>query len=138
MTANTVTTATTEKLGKTAIQRYSPPEILTRATGFVNTYDFTINPYSGCSFGCSYCYAAFFPKDERKRDTWGQWVSIKENARHSSGDATGALNGKRIYMSTVTDPYQPVERKELITRGILEELARNTSPNWLSRPGAPS
>ncbi len=35
------------------------PSILTRATGFMGEYDFTLNPYGGCAFGCTYCYAAF-------------------------------------------------------------------------------
>ena len=43
-------------------------------------YDFTLNPYSGCGFGCTYCYAAFFARDAEKRDNWGYWVNVKENA----------------------------------------------------------
>ena len=54
--------------------------LLTRATGFLRGYQFTLNPYSGCAFGCSYCYARFFASSEARRDTWGEWVSAKQNA----------------------------------------------------------
>src|SRR4051812_9719500 len=58
----------------------APSAILTRATGFMSDYDFTLNPYSGCSFGCTYCYAAFFTHDVDRQDSWGRWVEVKENA----------------------------------------------------------
>ena len=54
--------------------------ILTKATGFIGGFDYTLNPYSGCAFGCSYCYAAFFPRDPELRDNWGHWIKIKQNA----------------------------------------------------------
>ncbi len=47
--------------------------ILTRATGFIDSFDYTLNP----SAGCVYCYAAFFPRSRELRDTWGDWVHIK-------------------------------------------------------------
>ena len=37
----------------------------------------------------------------------------------------GSLNGKTVYMATTTDPYQPVERTEEITKLVLEDLIRN-------------
>ena len=46
-------------------------EILTKATGFMDKYDFTLNPYAGCAFGCTYCYAAFFGKTREKLDSRG-------------------------------------------------------------------
>ena len=61
------------RIGDVAVS-YSPTrEILTRATGFMDEYDYTLNPYSGCSFGCTYCYAAFFSGTKEKRDAWGLW-----------------------------------------------------------------
>lgn len=104
---------------------YKPArEILTKSTGFMDAYDFTLNSYSGCSFGCTYCYAAFFNCDVGKRDSWGKWVTAKENAialldKHKPG----ALDGKMIYMSSITDPYQPIEKELRITRGLLELVA---------------
>ena len=98
--------------------------ILTPASGFMAEWDYTLNPYIGCGFGCNYCYAAFFARDAALRDTWGDWVNVKQNAvalvrRFCKRKP---LAGKSIYMSSVTDPYQPVERKLQLTRSILKEI----------------
>ena len=110
--------------------------ILTRASGFIEEYDYTLNPYGGCSFGCSYCYAAFFSRTPGRRDGWGGWVEVKRNAVELlRKKRPGSLDGKRIYMSSVTDPYQPIERKAGITRGLLEIMAeRNPVGEPLHRP----
>ena len=109
--------------GKSSVNFKTVSSILTKATGFMNEYDYTLNPYSGCTFGCTYCYAAFFSTSQEKRDNWGHWVEVKENA-------LALLQRKRkrpmkqmtIYMSSVTDPYQPIERELELTRSILKEL----------------
>lgn len=88
----------------------------------MDAYDYTLNPYSGCSFGCTYCYAAFFSRSPEKRDSWGEWVLVKQNAVDRLREHRTALKEQLIYMSTVTDPYQPIERKLNFTRGILEIL----------------
>ena len=101
--------------------------ILNKATGFMNGYDFTLNPYRGCQYGCSYCYAAAFSPDKSRQQRWGDWVIVKENA--------GAILAKeltrwykkssippRIYLSSVTDPYQPLEVKQKLTRKLLEVM----------------
>lgn len=98
--------------------------ILTPASGFMAEWDYTLNPYSGCGFGCNYCYAAFFARDPQRRDTWGDWVDVKRNAVDLIRKfcSRKSLAGKSIYMSSVTDPYQPVEWRLELTRGILKEL----------------
>jgi DNA repair photolyase len=97
--------------------------ILTKATGFMSAYDYTLNPYGGCSFGCSYCYAAFFSRDVELQRTWGQWVKAKTNAADVIKRMRTDLRGKTVYMSSVTDPYQPIERRLELVRTILPELA---------------
>ncbi|GAB4546075.1 MAG: hypothetical protein Tsb0014_40460 [Pleurocapsa sp.] len=114
-----------ESQGKTDIYQIRSQNILNKATGFIDAYDFTLNPYRGCQYGCSYCYAAAFSPDRDKRQNWGQWVVVKENAgeilakeltrwqnKHQNRPAT-------IYMSSVTDPYQPIEAKQQLTRELL-------------------
>lgn len=112
-----------EKLGNTSISYKNTASILTKTSGFMDAYDFSINPYSGCSFGCTYCYAAFFSRDKTKMDNWGYWVDVKENALQMlKKKRKKPLLDKTIYMSSVTDPYQPIDKKLEITREILKEL----------------
>ncbi len=110
-------------IGQTAITYKAAASILTEAKGFMNSYDYTLNPYSGCSFGCTYCYAAFFSRTEEQRKNWGYWVQVKENALQLLIKfRKRSLIDKSIYMSSVTDPYQPVERELNLTRSLLKEL----------------
>jgi DNA repair photolyase len=48
--------------------------LLTKASGFIAAYDFTLNPYRGCQYGCSYCYAVAFSPNPQMRQDWGKWV----------------------------------------------------------------
>ena len=120
-----------KKVGHTSITDAPAKEILTRATGFMNEYDFTLNPYSGCSYGCTYCYAAFFSRKPEERDSWGEWVRVKSNAVSTLEKRLKCkphcIDDKTIYMSSVTDPYQPIERKVELTRGILKVMAGMSS-----------
>ena len=121
-----------------AVVEYSPVrDILTRASGFMSEYDYTLNPYSGCSFGCTYCYAAFFSMSREKRDTWGHWITVKENAVGKMERFKRSLDGKLIYMSSVTDPYQPIEHKLKITRDLLKILAERHKPKLVVQTRSP-
>ncbi len=99
--------------------------------------DYVINPYMGCRFGCTYCYASFmgrFLKGKTIND-WGEYVYVKTNApellkkeMHKKLGArlrgkASAGRGKEILLSSVTDPYQGAEAKYKITRQCLEVLA---------------
>ena len=127
-----------DRFGKAGIDYKPTANILTRASGFMDSYDFTLNPYSGCSFGCTYCYAAFFSPDKQKRDSWGDWVVVKENAVElMRRRRRGGLDGKRIYMSSVTDPYQPIERKLELTRELLKIMAEHHRPKLMVQTRSP-
>ena len=90
--------------------------ILSQASGFISSYDYVINPYMGCTFGCDYCYASNFTGKQGDGRAWGDWVKIKSNAGLLLESVKhGSLSGKTIYISTATDPYQPVEREYGIT-----------------------
>ena len=123
--------------GAAAIEYAEVRDILTRATGFMDAYDFTLNPYAGCAFACTYCYAAFFSHTTEKRDSWGRWVRVKQNAVERLARRRGSLDGKRIYMSSVTDPYQPIERKLELTRKLLEVLAAKHRPKLVVQTRSP-
>lgn len=86
-------------------------------------YDYTINPYRGCLFGCSYCYASRFVYDDAdKKAKWGKWVEVKKNAVDALQRESQKLYGKTIFFSSATDPYQPIERKLGLTRALLQAL----------------
>ena len=117
------------RLGPARIQYGKSQTLLSPAGGFIKSYKFTLNPYSGCAFGCEYCYARFFAPTLEDQQTWGQWVRVKQNAvellrkaRRSRSAARRLERGDAVYMSTVTDPYQPIEQRLGLTRAILEEL----------------
>lgn len=119
-----------EKFGNATVSNQNYKTILNKATGYIGSYDFTLNPYRGCQYGCSYCYAAAFSPNNQMRQDWGNWVIVKQNAvqliekelekwykRHPNKPPT-------IYMSSVTDPYQPLESKTQLTRGLLSVMIR--------------
>lgn len=110
-------------LGKSEVSYRQAASILTEGKGFMDGYDYTLNPYSGCTFGCTYCYAAFFSRSEEQRKNWGYWVQVKENALQLLMKfRKKPLIDKTIYLSSVTDPYQPIDKELGLTRSILKEL----------------
>lgn len=98
--------------------------IFSPATGFIarGGFDWTCNPYIGCTFGCTYCYAMFLPQNRRPREEWGRWFQAKTNALDLARRQAPKIAGRALYLSSVTDPYMPVERGLRLTRGILEAL----------------
>jgi len=95
----------------------------------------SVNPYIGCEFGCTYCYARdthrwTMERTEGGRGTAGEDESF-ENRILVKIDAPTILrrtldpariDGAPIVIGTATDPYQPAERRFRITRGLLESL----------------
>jgi DNA repair photolyase len=98
--------------------------IFSPATGFIarGGFAWTCNPYVGCSYGCAYCYAMFLPQNRRPREQWGRWFQAKTNALELARKQAPKVAGQAVYISSVTDPYMPVERGLRLTRGILEAL----------------
>nr|WP_237690694.1 radical SAM protein [Paenibacillus caui] len=86
----------------------------------------SLNPYSGCAFACKYCYVREMPIQKFKDIPWGDWLDIKTNAAVIYLKEVSNLRLKNkpinLFMSSATDPYQPIERKAGITRKILEEM----------------
>lgn len=106
------------------MERIEAKSLFNRATGFIarGGFDFTVNPYLGCTFACSYCYAAYLPQNPEAVEDWGRWLQAKVNAVELARRFAAKLAGKSVYMSSVTDPYLPAERSLLLTRGILEAI----------------
>src|SRR5262249_37942860 len=102
----------------------------------------SLNPYVGCEFGCSYCFA-------RKTHEWTMerasaagevaavppdqaWRAFEHEilVKHTAPDVLlrtldpATLAGAELVIGTATDPYQPAERRFLLTRRLLEALLR--------------
>lgn len=104
--------------------------LLTKTSGYLDIgFTHSLNPYGGCAFACRYCYVRELPVQKFKGIPWGEWIDIKKNARELYRKEIGKLRKKEhpvhIYMSSATDPYQPIEREACITRGLLEEMMEN-------------
>jgi len=106
------------------MEQINARSIFSEATGYIRRggFEWTCNPYVGCSFGCTYCYAMFLPQNRRPKEDWGKWFQAKINAVALAKKHAPKLAGRSIYMSSVTDPYLPAERSLQLTRGILEAL----------------
>lgn len=102
--------------------------VLNRCNNRELAFTRTINPYRGCEFGCTYCYArythSFFELD-RWQD-FERKIYVKHNAASSLERALkrSELHGQKIAIGTVTDPYQPAERRYGITRSILQTFEK--------------
>ena len=81
--------------------------------------DYVINPYIGCSHGCKYCYASFMKRFTGHKEKWGDFVDVKRCDKKMS---LKKISKKNVFLSSVTDCYNKLEEKYLITRGILEQL----------------
>ena len=114
----------------------------------------SLNPYIGCEFGCTYCYARYAHRYtvERAHDAgrlsdeefiefrgphgweaFEQRVFVKETLlsalerdlkKYFRSGGPPAHPAAPIVIGTATDPYQPAERRFRLTRGVLERLAR--------------
>lgn len=111
---------------KTVITRNKSPDV---------PFDRSINPYRGCEHGCIYCFARpshaylglspgldFETKLFRKPDVA---ALLKQEL------AAPRYKPDTIVIGTNTDPYQPVERTEELTRSILQVMADARHPTGL-------
>jgi DNA repair photolyase len=91
--------------------------------------DFCLNPYTGCGFGCIYCYACFIGRfiGGKSFEDWGSYVFAKVNAAELLSGQLKKLKYKgrdrEVFVSSVTDPYQGAEAKYRLTRKCLEIFA---------------
>ncbi|MDA8146683.1 MAG: radical SAM protein [Thermaerobacter sp.] len=86
-------------------------------------YEYSLNPYRGCLHACAYCYASFLERFRAQPRPWGSFLEAKENAPEALARELPRARPGRIFLSSVTDPYQPAEGACRITRGLLEVLA---------------
>ncbi|WP_434135382.1 PA0069 family radical SAM protein [Pseudomonas luteola] len=115
---------------KTVISRNTSPDI---------PFEQSLNPYRGCEHGCIYCYA---------RPTHAYWDLSPgldfETRLIAKTNLAEALEGelskpgyvcKPIAIGGNTDPYQPIEREQRLTRQALEVLLRYRHPATIITKG---
>jgi DNA repair photolyase len=100
--------------------------ILTRTA--IPGLDYCVNPYVGCGHGCRYCYATFMKRFTGHMEPWGEFVDVKVNAPEILARQLKRARRGVVSLSTVTDPYQPVEKKYRVTRSCLEALLLHQFP----------
>src|SRR3989344_6271895 len=108
---------------KLKIQEIQVKSILTNSK--LPETDYVINPYVGCMHACPYCYAVFMKRFTNHKEEWGRFVDVKINAPEILEKEI--VNAKRgtVLLSSVTDPYHPIEIKYKITRKVLEILLKH-------------
>lgn len=87
---------------------------------------YSLNPYRGCQHHCAYCYA---PNVLRmSRNQWDAVIEVKTNIPVVLAKEVKTKKPGVVGISTVTDPYQPIEQKHLLTRYCLEQLLKVDFP----------
>jgi DNA repair photolyase len=92
-------------------------------------FSWSLNPYRGCEHGCIYCYAR--PGHEFLGLSMGLDFETKIHAKPRAAEilreelSRPRWLGETIALSGVTDPWQPIEREQEITRRCLEVLVEH-------------
>ncbi len=81
--------------------------------------DFSVNPYTGCTHACKYCYASFMKRFTNHPEPWGEFIDVKIWDKINNPKKYA---GKELFIGSVTDPYNPQEEIYGRTRALLTEL----------------
>ncbi|MGH7323121.1 MAG: radical SAM protein [Candidatus Rokuibacteriota bacterium] len=103
---------------------------LNRVTGM--SFRWSLNPYMGCEHQCTFCYVRAFerradrPSDER----YGRSIRVKVNVVDVLRRELARPGWRRelVAIGAATDPYQPAEGRNRLTRGCLQALAAARNP----------
>jgi len=89
---------------------------------------YSLNPYVGCEHGCAYCYSPSVLRDRQLAESWGNAVRVKQNIAEVLAWEVNHKNKGVVGVSTVTDPYQPIEKTLELTRKCIEVLSQHDFP----------
>jgi DNA repair photolyase len=102
-------------------------------------FNWTLNPYRGCTHGCHYCFARRYHVqfEMDSDDEFASVILVKGNfvevlARQLDRPSWTREN---VAFGTATDPYQPIEGHYKLTRRSIEVLARARTPIGLITKG---
>ena len=121
-----------KSLLKTEVIKDTSRSILTKNNSPDVGFDYSVNSYRGCEHGCAYCYAR--PTHEYLGLSAGLDFESKIHVKYEAPELLREALMKKswqpepIFMSGITDCYQPLERKFKLTRGCLEVLAEFKNP----------
>ncbi len=104
------------------IKQVQTKDYLTRSN--LPESDYVINPYIGCPHSCIYCYASFMKRFTNHKEKWGDFLDVKYCKKKID---LNKIKNKRLFISSVTDCYNPLEEKYKITKNILEQLINSNS-----------
>lgn len=129
-----------EPTNQTQLHKDSSRSIIARNRSPDLPFEQSINPYRGCEHGCIYCYArpshAYFGLSSG-RDFEQQIFYKPEAATLLRKELSKpSYQCKTLALGTNTDPYQPVERKLKIMRGIVEVLHETRHPLSITTKGS--
>jgi DNA repair photolyase len=92
-------------------------------------FDYCLNPYTGCEHNCAYCYARLFMRRySGHSEPWGEFVDVKINAPELLRQQLKRAKRGTVWVSSVCDPYQPIEATYRLTRECLKELVKKQFP----------
>lgn len=126
-------------MAKTIYEQVTTKQTLNRVKEERMPFEWSINPYRGCGHGCSFCYARAFQvfMGMGAEDEFQHHIFMKSNAAEALEKQLSSAARKFDYdieamsrsigevaIGTATDPYQPIEGKEGITRECLKLLAK--------------
>ncbi len=117
---------------KTDVTYENPRKIITFNNSPYVGFDRSINPYRGCEHGCIYCFAR--PTHAYMGLSPGMDFETKLFAKPSASKLLEKELANKHYrpaviaMGTNTDPYQPIERRFQIMRGVLSVFAKFNHP----------
>ncbi len=101
------------KISEVTVKSYISPSKLPET-------DYVINPYTGCPHKCIYCYGEFMKRfTKHAGDEWGDFLDVKICEKKMNYEK---FAGSKILFGSVTDAYNPYERKYGVTRSILKKL----------------
>jgi DNA repair photolyase len=92
-------------------------------------FDWSANPYRGCEFDCGYCYAryshGYLGHDDAAE--FGTKIYVKEGfvAALKRDLLKRVKPGEHVAIGTATDPYQPIEKRELVMQRALHALLQS-------------
>src|SRR2546425_5544143 len=95
-------------------------------------FEWTLNPYRGCTHGCHYCYARRYHVqfELNADDEFASVILVKKNFVDvlTRELARPSWQGEYIAVGTATDCYQPIEGHYKLTRGAIAALLRARNP----------